>query len=190
MKLLDFQDTSAQRIYTQYMSRLEKGCRRLSREDRNDLLMEFNSHIFEGFQESQNKEEVAKLLDVLENLGNPDEILRPLVADKKLRQASRTFRPDQVFQAIFLKARDSILILVLGILYLSLFVFLLLIPAKIIAPDQTGLFLQGDQFAAFGIISGTEQYREVLGFWLIPLVLACSVLFYIGITMLLRLWRK
>ena len=190
MKKLEFTNRSASRIYNNYMSAIEKHLRVLSKEDAQDLIMEFNSHIYEGILSSDIEDEVEKLLNVIEKLGNPSEILAPIVADKKLHQATRTFNPKQVLQALRLKIRYSLTMGFIGVLYLLLFVFTLFIPLKIFAPDNTGLFYKQGSFGNFGFINNPEDYQELLGYWLIPAVLAIAILMYFGITMLLRLWRK
>ena len=190
MKKIEFENKSARRIYDDYLKKIERNSRVLSKEDTSDLLMDFNSHIYEGIHNSDLEDEVEKLLDVLEKLGDPGEVLSPLVADKKLYQATKSFNPKQVFQAISLKIRFSFGLTIIGLLYLFLFVFLLLVPVKVFAPENTGLFYFEGNFGGFGYISYPEGYEEVMGYWFIPAVLATATLIYIGITLLLRLWRK
>ena len=132
---------------------------------------------------------MANIISVLERLGDPAETLKPLVAGKKLKQATRTFNPKHVFQAISLNMKSSLLFGVFGLLYLFLFTFLLLIPAKLFFPEKTGLFYLNDQFQSFGFVSRASEFNEVLGYWTLPLVLAIAGIIYLLITLLMRLWR-
>ena len=50
MKRIEFKNKSAQKLYDNYLASIEKYSSVLSKEDANDLLMEFNSHIYEGLQ--------------------------------------------------------------------------------------------------------------------------------------------
>lgn len=190
MKRLEFNNTSAQRIYDDYIKRLKRNSSKLSEEEKTDLLMEFNSHIYEGMQSDNNENELEKLIDVIEKLGVPEEILKPIVANKKLNQAVRTFNPLHIAQAISLNKKNGIIYGVFAVLYLFISVFILLIPLKLIFPKSTGLFYFEGEFHSFGFISGHEELTEVLGYWFIPLVTAFIVVLYIIITLLLRLKRK
>ncbi len=190
MKHIEFNNKSAQKLYENYINSLKRFTSVLSEEDANDLIMEFNSHIYEGLQNSESEDETENIISILEKLGDPAETLKPLIAGKKLRQATKTFNPKHIGQAIALNVKNSFVFGVFGLLYFCLFVFLLLIPAKLIWPSRTGLFLMDGEFKIFGIITATNDYTEILGFWLIPIVLAVSAIIYLFITLLMRLWRK
>ncbi len=190
MKRIEFNNKSAQKLYNNYLDSIAKYASVLSKEDANDLLMEFNSHIYEGLQDQETTDEVEGIISILERLGDPGETLKPLIAGKKLKQATTTFNPKHVFQAISLNIKNSLVFGLFGILYLLQFTFLLFIPAKIIFPRNTGMFYLDDQFKSLGITSSTEGLTEVLGFWMIPLVVAFSIILYLIITLLLRLRRS
>lgn len=190
MKRIDFKNTSAQKIYNDYFKRIERCSTVLSKEDRTDLIMEFNSHIYEGLQKNTAKDELEGLLNILENLGMPEEVLKPLIADKKLRQATKTFNPKHVFQAIKLNIKNGIVFGVFGLLYLFLFSTIFLFIAKIVLPNNTGLFYNNNEFQSFGFVRDYKGYNEVLGIWFIPLVLISTIILYLTITLLLRIWRK
>ena len=99
MKQISFKQSASKRIYDDYMKRIRKTTSRLSKLDQEDILMEFNSHIFEGIQNSTAEFEIDSLLDITQKLGTPEEVLKPLIADKKLEQATKTFNPVHVFNA-------------------------------------------------------------------------------------------
>ena len=190
MKKIEFKSKIAQRIYNDYLKRVEKSTKILSLKDEQEMLLEINSHIFEGMSRFIENDEADSLLIVLENLGEPEEFLKPLVARKKVDQAVYTFNPKYVYQAIKLNLKNGIVYSIFGLLYLFLFIFILLILAKLIFPSNTGLFYLNNELQAFGFISNPENFNEVLGFWFIPIVLACAMIFYISITLLLRLTRR
>ena len=190
MKRIDFKNKSAQKLYDNYLDRIVKYSSVLSKEDANDLLMEFNSHIYEGLQNMETDDEVAKVISVLDRLGDPAETLKPLIAGKKLKQATRTFNPKHVFQAIALNVKNSIFFGIFGLLYLLLFTFLLLIPAKLIFPKNTGMFFLNGELKSFGFDSSALELTEVLGYWIIPLVLAVVSVIYLLITLLMRFWGR
>ena len=154
------------------------------------MLMEINSHIYEAVQGESNEDEVMNILNITENLGSPEEFLAPVIAEKKIIQASKTFNPRHVWQALKLNFSNGFFYAILSLLYLLLSVFGLLIVAKIVKPSKTGLFYQEDSFQAFGFVSDSEGMNEILGYWFIPLAILSAIIFYILITLLFRLRRK
>lgn len=194
MKIEDikFEEKASQRIYTDYMKRVKKATASLSKINQDDIYMEFNSHIFEAIQHKKETNEIDALLDIIEKLGFPEEVLKPLVADKKLEQATKTFNPVHVFKALVLNFTNGISYIFFFILYLFLFGFVFLIFAKIINPSLVGLYMKKDSFSVFvlGIINPEDQTKnqisEVLGNWFIPVMLLSIVVFYFLITLLLK----
>lgn len=190
MKNLEFESTVSQRIYNDYLRRVERNAKILSNDDKSDILMEINSHIYEGMQSSTSENESDRLLTIIENLGAPEEYLRPILAEKKINEATRTFKPIAIYQALKLNLKNGIIYSVFAILYLSLAVFVFLILSKIVFPSRTGLFFSDGEFHAFGLLSDTSGLNEILGFWFIPLVIIVAAIFYLMITLLFRLVRK
>ncbi|WP_212005175.1 hypothetical protein [Chitinophaga sp. HK235] len=174
------------------MKRVKKATRSLSTENQDDIYMELNSHIFEAIQHKDKTNEIDSLLDILEKLGPPEEVLKPLVADKKLEQATKTFNPIHVFKALVLNITNGISYIIFLVLYLMLFGFVFLIIAKLINPSGVGLFYRDSSFVVLGVASDKdlEGLREILGFWFIPIMLFAIVLFYILITALLKLKKS
>lgn len=191
---IKFNETTSQRIYQDYLKRIAQVTKGLPKKDQQDVLMEFNSHIYEGLQHNGNTNEIDRLLDVLEKLGSPEEVLKPLVADKKMEQATRTFNPLHMIKALALNVTNGISYVIFFVLYLMLFGFVFLIYSKITNSVETGLFFDGNHFQVLGRISAASlegtQTHEVLGNWFIPVMLIAIVIFYIFITLLIRIKRK
>jgi len=190
MKNIEFKNSLTQRIYNDYFKRVERNIKLLSEKDKVEFLMEINSHIFEAMKTYSFENESDNLLNVLEKLGEPEDYLKAIVADKKFKEAVRTFNPGTVFQALVLNIKRGVVYSLFAIFYLILFAFVFLIPAKIIWPAKTGLFYMNGQFHAFGFVSNVNNMDELLGFWFIPLVSLLVVLFYLVITLFLRLIRR
>lgn len=189
---IKFEQKASQRIYSDYMKRIKKATASLSKISQDDIYMEFNSHIFEAIQHKSQANEIDSLLDIIEKLGAPEEVLKPLVADKKLEQATRTFNPVHVFKALILNFTNGISYVFFFVLYLFLFGFVFLIFAKIVKPCLVGLHMKDDSFSVFvlGIMSQEDKIKnhthEVLGYWFIPAMLLAIVVFYLFITLLLK----
>lgn len=193
IKEIEFTETATKRVYDSYMNRIKKVIKSLPLNDQNDVLLEFNSHIYEGLQRNKNKTEIDSLLDVLDKLGIPEDDLKPLVADKKMEQATTTFNPFHVLKALALNITNGISYMIFFILYVLLFGFFYLIYAKITNPSAVGLFFKDDSFLVLG--KTNQSYLtdsgivEVLGNWFIPAMLISILAFYFIITFLLKLKR-
>ncbi len=189
---IKFEQKASQRIYNDYMKRIKKATTSLSKIDKDDIYMEFNSHIYEAIHHKNETNEIDSLLDIIEKLGLPEEVLKPLVADKKLQQATKTFNPVHVFKALMLNLTNGVSYIFFFILYLFLFGFVFLIFAKIFNPSLVGLYMKKDSLSVFvlGIMNPEHQIKnqtyEVLGNWFIPVMLLSIVLFYFLITLLLK----
>ncbi|MCW3464984.1 HAAS signaling domain-containing protein [Chitinophaga nivalis] len=189
---ISFNQEASGRIYQDYMQRVRKATHSLSKANQDDIYMELNSHIFEAMQQKNTVHEIDGLLDILEKLGAPEEVLKPLVADKKLAQATTTFNPVHVFKALVLNFTNGISYIIFFILYLLLFGFIFLIFAKIIHPAEVGLFYKDTTFMVLGMLKGTHPpgVRELLGNWFIPVMLSATILFYLLITFFLKLKKR
>ncbi|MEP6805411.1 MAG: hypothetical protein ABI892_12870 [Flavobacterium sp.] len=198
MKIEDikFEQKASQRIYNDYMKRVKKATSSLSKINQDDIYMEFNSHIYESIQHRNNTNEIDSLLDIIEKLGIPEEVLKPLIADKKLEQATKTFNPVHVFKALILNFTNGVSYVFFFVLYLFLFGFVFLIFAKIFYPSLVGLHIKPHSYSVFilGIVNPESQLKketiEVLGNWFIPAMLLSIVLFYFFITLLLKLKKS
>lgn len=194
MKTIQFTHKTAQKIYDDYISRIKRTIAPLSKSDSNEILMELNSHIYEGMAHKTEVNEIDHLVDIIEKLGAPEEILKPLVAQKKLEQATKTFNPAHIFRALVLNISNGIAYVFFALLYLMLFGFVLLIIEKIKNPDHVGLFFKNGDFHLLGTRNPESLEKlgltEVLGNWFIPAALLSIAILYISITLLLRLKRK
>ena len=192
MKKIEFKEEKAQKIYNDYLKRTERMVKTLPEEDRNDVLMEFNSHIYESVQNTTGPE-IESLTAILKKMGAPEEVLASLVADKKLIQATKTFNPLHVFKALALNITNGISYIIFSILYLMLFCFIFLIYLEIVQPENTGLFYEDGAISALGFSSdnfGKPANEEVLGHWFIPVMVITIVLLYLFITLMLKMKRK
>ena len=196
MKEITFKNRSSTLIYRDYLKRLEKNLKHSSAKDRKNILMEFNSHIFEGIQRYGNIEvnETEKLMEVLNKLGDPQDVLKPMIAEKKLEEATRTFNPIHVFKALVLNITNGVKYIFFAFLYLVLIGFLIIIGAKINNPKEVGLYFKDGDFYLLGKMKPelmeSLSADEVLGNWFIPFFLLLTVLLYIIITFLMRITAR
>ncbi|MCD0475872.1 DUF1700 domain-containing protein [Flavobacterium sp. EDS] len=185
---IKFSQEASKRVYNDYMKRILKVTDVLSKDDKQDIYMEFNSHIFEALQHKNGLNEIDVLLDVIEKLGIPEEVLKPLIADKKLEQATKTFNPIHVFRALLLNITNGFSYIIFFVLYLLLFVFVFLIFAKINNPTEVGFWYKNGSSFVLGLSNKANQngIPETLGNAFIPVMIASILLFYFLITLLLK----
>jgi len=62
-------------IVDNYLERLKKGLKGLPAKDRDELAKEINSHIYESFRNDPTPDEVARILKVLDKLGEPADVI-------------------------------------------------------------------------------------------------------------------
>lgn len=191
-KEVNFDDESAQRIYIQYFDRVRNVIKSLSKESQNDILLEINSHIYESLLNS-NKSEVENILDVTEKLGNPEVFLKELVGEKRLYEATKSFNPIKIFNALLMNITNGVSYIIFLILYLSLFFFIFLSIKKVLDPKNIGFYYLKNKFFVLGKLKSTSfnyyQYEQ-LGNWFIPVMIICSITLFFIITLLLRLKKQ
>ncbi|RWW91654.1 HAAS signaling domain-containing protein [Flavobacterium cerinum] len=193
-KEIEFKDNNSTRIYKDYINRVKNSVRILDKDNQQEILLEINSHIYESIKDnSKSKGEVEHLLDVLEMLGSPEIFLKSLVAEKKLEEATKTFNPVKIAKALLLNIGNGFSYIVFTFLYIFLFGFLFLVIAKIINPENVGLFYRPNDVFILGHYSNSAgisyaQY-EKLGNWFIPAMLLLSAVLYVLLTLLLKLKR-
>lgn len=192
-KKIQFKNPDAQNIYENYLKQIQSAIKKLNQEDQNDILMEMNSHIYESMSKNEvENNELKNLINTLDKIGIPNDILKPLVAEKKLTQATKTFNPIHIFEALILNFSYGIIYFIFFILYLFLFSFIILIFGKLFYPNNVGLFYKkGEIFQYGGFIENEKlQNSEILGNWFIPITILLGILFYLLITLLLKLKRS
>lgn len=187
-KKIEFKDKSVQRVYDNYLKSVETAVRPLTQQDRMDILMEINSHLYENLQNAGDQPEMNSLLDAIDRLGVPEEVLRPLIAEKLLDKATRTFNPLHIITALFYNIANGISYIIFAVLYLFLFCFVFLIGAKLFNPE-VGMYFYEGKFQALGISRG-QGHTEVLGNWFIPVMIILSIVWYLFITLLLKLKKS
>lgn len=193
-KEIAFSDQNASRIYKDYISRVQLSTKILSPENREEILMEINSHIYESFNGTiDGQNDVEKLLNILEKIGKPEVFLKELVAEKKLEESTKSFNPISIFKALILNLGNGFSYILFFILYLSLFSFVFLIFAKLFDSKNIGLFYKANEFFILGKLSlanENHQQYEHLGNWFIPAMIIITVIFYFILTLLLKLKKS
>ncbi len=186
MTQLQFSDKSANRIYENYIRQINSQIRVLPSADQEEIRKELTSHLFESMQ-ADNAGEVEKLLNAIDRLGDTEEYIRPIVAEKLIDNAGRTLHPRSVALAfaknVGTTIRKTVLFSIFGFIYLAVFGMAIASLTKLFNPE-VGLYI-GERTFVIGVVDpGTG--REVLGYWIIPITVGLAILLYAGTTKILR----
>lgn len=184
-KKIELKDKNAQRVYDNYINSLKNVLKPILDSDKEEVLMEFNSHIYENLQNNKSKLEIDVLLNTMEKLGSPEEVLKPLIADKLLERATKSFNPLQILKALLLNITNGVSYIIFFLLYLSLGTFIFLIFAKLFS-SNVGMYFKEGEFRVIGVVNGSSEYQEVLGYWFIPVMILVTVSLFIIITLFLK----
>jgi uncharacterized protein (UPF0335 family) len=187
MKRSDFNSAEAYKIYVKYIERVNDAISILPKDDILDIVNEIDSHIYESFICNQAiVSEKERMQAVIDNLGEPQSYLKPVIAERQLRQAINKYN-------IFGILKGILAVLLTGGQYITVFIvylFLLsggfLVIAKIFYPDKTGLFVDEAQITLGYLSQINAEAVELLGYWLIPVSVISCVIFYFLMTFILK----
>jgi uncharacterized membrane protein len=192
--MMDFSIHSSREIYASYLKRVHRVVSPLSKADREDIVMEINSHIHEHMAAQGKGDEVNDLLQALKDLGEPEEFLVAQVGQRKLDQATRSFNPIDILLALWMNIGSrfyhSVVYSLLGLFYLLTFVFAFFSLFKIVLPNQIGYFISPSGSWAIGYVHDTSGMKDAWGYWFIPFSIGVTLVLYVVLTLLLKVVRK
>jgi len=186
---IKFENDSTQRVYNNYINQIVTIVHTLPEEEQLDILMEINSYIYEGMQKSNGYNELEYLLNIIDNFGDLEKVLKPIIAERKLDQATKTFNPIHIFRALFLNIQNGFFFIFISICYMGLGFLGIAILAKLFFPAQIGMYYKPGEYFVLAGIPGegvNEMEYELLGNWYIPVMTIGIVSFYFLITMILK----
>lgn len=190
-----FSETVAEKIWKDYFRRVNRCSKALGAEEQQELVLEIQDHLLESFKQETGATEAERLLDAIEKIGDPESFIKPLVADKLLTKASKTFNPKTIvkglFQYLSISIRNFLFALLFTVGYLASIAMGLMALLKPFFPQHIGLIIYENGDFVFGIdVDITGAVGEVLGYWIIPIGAALCVFIYLGLTRLLKVLRK
>lgn len=190
-----FTQPEAQAIWDRFFGRVKVICRPLPDDHQRELILEFQDHLYESFRAQPGETEVEKLAIAIEKMGDPDEFVRPLVADHQLAAAGRTLNPRSVFWGLLYNtsrgAKAVATSFLYGMGYLLSLGFLLVAIGKPFGPDRIGFFAHSGGGYSMGILDQQPAGSiELLGYWIIPVCIVLSVAIYWTLTRLISRGRS
>lgn len=171
-------DANARAAFAAYFAKVDRALAALPRAEADEIKRELEQHALDAVSESDAQTALAQL-------GDPDDFLADLVADKLRARAGRTFSPADVAAALARSAGAGLAGLALstlaGIGYVIAALAILMGVAKLFDPAAAGIYRlpNGRLFIGFGESLGGA---DIMGIWFSPLAIAAGVLLYVLLT--------
>ncbi len=179
-RLTDIADAAARAALADYFVKVDRLLAPLSQDAAMETRRELEAHALDLLTEE------GEAQAALSRLGNPDEFLPELVAEKLRGRAARSFSPLHVTAALASSARSGIAGLILstvaGIGYALAALLITMGTARLLGQMSTGLFRleDGRYFLGFGeTLGGTDM----LGLWFVPAAYAAALTLYFILTL-------
>jgi len=189
-----FTQPEAQAIWDRFFARIGAICRPLPDEHRREFSLELEDHLYESFNRQEGASEVERLAIAIEKMGDPEEFVKPMVADYQLATAGRTLNPRSVYLGLLFNMSRGVKAVVVSFLYglgymLSLG-FLFVAIGKPFSPERIGFFAHDGGGFSLGILDQPPAgATELLGYGVIPLCIVLSVTLYLTLTKLISRGR-
>jgi hypothetical protein len=176
-------DVPARKLLAAYFTKVDRALAPLSREEADAVRLELETHILDAMAGTPAREADAKA--ALEQLGDPDEFIPQLVADRLRARAGRTFGPLDVLSAIGRTAvtgiRGLVTALVMSVGYLTSAVLVLLGVMKLTTSQDVGVFRLSTGQLFIGADDNVDGV-DLLGVWFAPLAIVAGIVLYLLIT--------
>lgn len=181
-----FDDPAMIKLWNAYFSDFDRLSAPLGDEGR-ELRTDLEQHVLESIgAQTATGDPAQQLKAALERLGRPIDYLHPVLGERYIARATRTYSPVAVWKGLLhttLAGGGRLLAASLfGLGYLFIAVFVIIALSKPFWPDNVGLFRAPDGKIAAGILAGTAGYQEVLGWWSVPVALSLAMLIYLLLT--------
>ena len=182
-----FNEVNATRIWRDYFERVGRNIRGLKVDQRKELLMELQGHLYESYENGSADNEVENLLNAIESLGAPEDYLKPMITRELIEHGNRSFSPIAIIKGLYFNLfenlRTAAISITLGVGYLVATVFTVLAILKLFYPRQVGYFVGADGEIAFGFMIDPAGMREILGYWIVPLGLGAAIFLHVVFTL-------
>lgn len=167
-----------------YLAKFERALRSLPSDERASIIAEITSHIGDSMQH-------RSLAATLENLGDPLDLARAFLDQRKLEDAVVNSAHGPLLIAILEKAGRSVAAALLGFMAVAFYLFSAAFAAmavlKPILPMQVGLWTSPGFFAFAILDKPPVNAAELLGYTIIPVAIALGIASFLAGRALTRL---
>lgn len=187
----------SKRIWNNYLKQANRIIKPLAEDQRNEILLELQSHMYESISNDSSPDEETKVLNALERLGDPVLYLQPIVKDKLLYNTLKSLNPVGIlnlfFKNILSSSRRLVFSILIGFGYMVSTILFFAGILKIFF-SEVGMYYLGPPWYRF-VIGTVEnphdpKVKDLLGFWLIPIGIGTSIIIYYSLSKLLNKLNK
>jgi len=186
-----FTQKQAQMLWSGYMEQVGGLCGSLDRRQKADILAELKAHLLESYIQLDNGDEETRISAAIEKLGQPEEFV-PLWVEERLLDGAQ---PGSTTRNLYSLLRRNALTgvqqfafsILVGLGYLLSFYFFIMAVMKVFFPVNVGLHLSPTGIPFLGYVDA-DEFREVLGYWLIPVGLVTAVTLQFFLNGLVKRW--
>ena len=185
---MDTRDLRAASALDAYLSRLETRLAALPAAERREILLETRSHVLERTE----REPSRPIADVLAELGTPERYATQFLPADHAAPAQRTTALGAIARLASGRWTSLPLLLLVVTAYSVAVLMLLLALWKLNLPAEVGLWIDhgegGRRSFFFGATDGAPppKGREVLGYWIVPMLLLLATTIHLIMSALLR----
>jgi hypothetical protein len=180
---IEIGDVQARKLLANYFAQVDRALAPLPRIEADAVRQELETHILDAMAGAPASEAHARA--TLEQLGDPDEFLPQLVADRLRVRAGRTFGPHDVLSAIVRTAltglRGLVTAIVMSVGYLVATVLVILGVMKFTTNQDVGVFRLSTGQLFIGADTNVDGV-ELTGGWFAPLAIMAGILLYLLLT--------
>ncbi len=173
-------DANARAAFAAYFAKVDRALAALPRTEADEIKRELEQHALDAVSEAGDAQAA------LAQLGDPDDFLADLVADKLRARAARTFSPLDVAAALARSAGAGItglaLSTLIGIGYVAAAFAIIMGVTKLFDPDGAGVYRLPDGRTFIGFGDETLGGVDIMGIWFSPLAIAAGALLYLALT--------
>ncbi len=179
----DLSDPAARSLLAGYFARVDRLLAPLPQAAAREVRAELESHLLEALGAADANAATARA--AMDNLGEPEDFLPALVADRLRERAGRTLNPGHVLAALARSGAAGlagvIVSILVGLGYVIATACIVLGVLKLISPDGVGVYRleTGELF-----IGADDKIRgvDLLGIWFSPLAIAAGLVLYVALT--------
>lgn len=176
-------DPDVRSLLAGYFGKVDRALASLPRAEADEVKTELEAHAIEAISEAGGGADAVR--HALAQLGDPEQFLPALVADRLRARAGRTFSPADVTLALVRSGASGMAGLALSVLvglgYAVATLCITLGIVKLVAPAGVGAY-RLESGALFIGVDENVQGVDLLGIWFSPLSIAAGVALYVLLT--------
>ena len=97
----EFSET-VDKIVENYLNKFKQRLKSFPEQDRDELVKEIHSHIYESYTNDPTESEVERIFNVLDKLGEPDDVIASRMPDAMVSMGKKKKRPLYILAGIFI----------------------------------------------------------------------------------------